>query len=1031
VEKIRALPLGEERVHLCYRFLHDIDRSILPIRSAHEAEDLTCFLVEMLAWDKASHAAVRFLIHHPHPVAAPALLALADTTSLGYLRNQALEALVSLRDERALDLLLDDLAQPSERGHPRTIPLLGQLGDPRALPAIERIANHPHLEREYLHIHKADTTSLSVRDEQHARGMIRRNAARDQKAARQAARLLRSARDGFPIICAFDLDEFALDKLTDNGFLIRSQAANEMYEFYSHEYPFVTADVVFHTFMILVRACIYELETLVLMPRAGDFVCAMVAACLEQAADAPSQEVADRAYANAAFFAVPAILVGERDPGTFDLPRRWQGVVEEVVQRIRQHERVAESLLFDYKDDYTQYKPRGIYSGHPELTGYFQGMRYLGRMQFRLESDEDTHRARLLVELLRSQPELRGEWEELEGILHLLFGERDDLTFREYDRVLAQLGPDGDLAELRQLLGEYPVPRINTAYIPWPESKRWKEKTRGLRIFGQRYTRPEDLLQQVLDMEIWPPSGLHIVAGLLGSRRAAELLTEEGVAPQLEVLKLPGPAADPLRSLSDGMLHCLRPLYDIHPDRPEFMARDPWQERLINSGLGAWAEMRHATLLYTKDAHAYSCASAMTDRFHGYVDPYPRFYERLNELVQRIDDVGSRVQLYAGIDADVRRVRESIASKAGVSVDAFSRAEAVRGIPYVSRYAFREAEVRLSRVVFEEFSSILTRLEAIAEKELRGEGQSIDDGFFLKGLGRRFKHLAFNHSNSDRAQTSMAIVSDVATEYFFKECLEAGVGRPLSIYVAVPDAGRHIICRGAVYTYYEFTQPVSRRLDDQEWREIARYPEESTRVPWIVSRPNLGLQRTLTREELGALFELRDHPGFRIASGKNKHPWRVDEYRNGAAAIGGARVDPKDLDLLLELAQQDTLNIGVRAYAYQELGRMAHMRQVAEFLKHEAARILDQGKAHMTRESHVRLYSSILGFGRVGPDALEALDRIEKRLTELYDNPVKKLVENALALMGAKRQPTVGPLPGYRAAIGRARQQIEAAPVSP
>jgi hypothetical protein len=44
--------------------------------------------------------------------------------------------------------------------------------------------------------------------------------------------------------------------------------------------------------------------------------------------------------------------------------------------------------------------------------------------------------------------------------------------------------------------------------------------------------------------------------------------------------------------------------------------------------------------------------------------------------------------------------------------------------------------------------------------------QGIDDGVFLKGLHKRFKYLALNRaSGTDHAWSSMAMVTDVATEY--------------------------------------------------------------------------------------------------------------------------------------------------------------------------------------------------------------------------------------------------------------------------
>jgi hypothetical protein len=865
IRAIQARPASRAQARLIREFLEEITQSRIEIATPEDAEKLTRFLVEVIreGGRRAPMDAARFLAAHPHPAAAPALFALIDTTGSLSVRTHALEALVGLRHEGVLPILLNDLERPKEHGHERTIQLLGELGDPRALEVLERIAEHP-----------------------------------DQTAARRAVHLLRAARDGFRVRCAFDLSGYAYDRLRSHGFVIIPEAKNEMYEFYGQAYPFVTVDVVFHTFMILMRACIHETEILLLKPRIGAFSRDMLSACLEQAKRARDPRTARGAFANAAFFAVPAALCHDLDIRDLDLPSEWEKKARTVLERIRAHQRVDGSVLFGYSEDYTQYKPRGLYSNSPELTGYFQGLRYLGRMQFRLESDEDTDRACLLVDLLRTHPELRGEWEMLDRVMGQLFGERDDLTFEEYEEAMYAAGSRTVGRELITRLEQYLSPRINTAYIPWPESTRWKKKTRGLRIFGQRYTRPVHLMQQTIDQDIWPPTALHVVAGLLGLERARTILSEQVGAIALEQLKLPLPAEDPLRSLSDGALHCLRPLSEPSEHRPGFMSRAPWHERLINSALGAWAEVRHATLLYTKDAHYYSCCSAMTDRFHGYVDPYPRFYERLNALVQRVVGVLDESRLFTAIESDLEKTLEEVAAEAGVSADSLRAARMVKGIPYVLTYRFQEEQVRLRREDLEEFSSILQKLQAIAAKELRGEAQSISDGFFLKGLGGRFKHLAFNRSNSGHARESMAIVSDVATEYLCQETFEVGVGRPLAIYVAIADEGCSHVCKGAIYTYYEFTYPFDRRLNDAEWKQLARYPDETEVVPWIATRPELGLQRTLPREELGALRGCRKHPGLQGRNRRGTHPWRVDAFRDAAKMVSGSRVAPCDLDLL-------------------------------------------------------------------------------------------------------------------------------------
>ncbi len=64
-----------------------------------------------------------------------------------------------------------------------------------------------------------------------------------------------------------------------------------------------------------------------------------------------------------------------------------------------------------------------------------------------------------------------------------------------------------------------------------------------------------------------------------------------------------------------------------------------------------------------------------------------------------------------------------------------------------------------------------------------------------------------------------AIVTDIATDPN-GTCLEIGTGNPSTIYVVVPIDGELRICVGAVYSFYQFEQPLSNRLTDSEWRQM-------------------------------------------------------------------------------------------------------------------------------------------------------------------------------------------------------------------
>jgi hypothetical protein len=73
--------------------------------------------------------------------------------------------------------------------------------------------------------------------------------------------------------------------------------------------------------------------------------------------------------------------------------------------------------------------------------------------------------------------------------------------------------------------------------------------------------------------------------------------------------------------------------------------------RALCSALGAWAELQHATAIYVKDANVYMGGSAMLDRFHGFVEPVPEFYRRLDQLVTGYARTMDRYGLFQHVSA--------------------------------------------------------------------------------------------------------------------------------------------------------------------------------------------------------------------------------------------------------------------------------------------------------------------------------------------------------------------------------------------
>ena len=62
-----------------------------------------------------------------------------------------------------------------------------------------------------------------------------------------------------------------------------------------------------------------------------------------------------------------------------------------------------------------------------------------------------------------------------------------------------------------------------------------------------------------------------------------------------------------------------------------------------------------------------------------------------------------------------------------------------------------------------------------------------------------------------------AVVADVATG--MDQALTEGTGRIMELYVVFPAKGKLHIGRGGIYSQYEFVQPTSNRLTDEQWRQ--------------------------------------------------------------------------------------------------------------------------------------------------------------------------------------------------------------------
>jgi len=641
-----------------------------------------------------------------------------------------------------------------------------------------------------------------------------------------------------------DLDRVAnpdlLTRLTDeqrallekNGFVVVPSRIEQIYEVYKSAKErgipiFVTTDALLHTYHILYDYTLRAAEINYFVNDLKGLNAAMIKAAEEQYS-AATGKVREAARRNLAFFSVASALL---DPDT-QIPAEVAKDVQAELNLIEAHQGFAQSPIFGYREDYSQYVPRGHYTRNETFQRYFKAMMWYGRMMFRLKpgpSPEaveagrmETRQAILIVAALQNaqvgeEPAL-AVWERIYEPTVFFVGKTDDLNVYDYAQAirevygdqltLADLEDDAKLDEFIQRAMTLRPPRIVSSYVT--DREKPEEVTKGFRFMGQRFIPDSYIFQQLVYDKVGTqdnprlfPKGLD-VAAVLNSQRAYEILLEvydEGryanYQEQMEKLRKEFSQLPPeqwVENLYWSWLHALRPLLEVKSEGyPTFMQNQAWLDKDLNTFLGSWTELRHDTILYAKQSYTMKATGIMPqpEPAKGYVEPQPAVYARLAALAR---------QMRTGLEG--------------------------RGLLDV------EYSDKLERL-----ESLLLSLKTMAEKELAGEALSEEEYELIRNIGGILESITTFSAKVEEEITSeaderMAIVADVHTDVNTGLVLEEGVGDAFIIYVVAPLEGRLVVTQGGVFSYYEFTHPMDDRLTDEAWQKLEPKPDLPT---WVGS----------------------------------------------------------------------------------------------------------------------------------------------------------------------------------------------------
>jgi len=546
-----------------------------------------------------------------------------------------------------------------------------------------------------------------------------------------------------------------------------------------------------------------------------------------------------------AFFCVPARIL---DPD-FQVPADVKGRVEKDLALMEAHAGFAVSNVLESVEDFSQYLPRGHYTRNEMFQRYFKAMMWYGRRMFRVvevrpsalpirDPWSEGHMLRetrelLLITALLYSVDVGGRpaietWKALYVPTTLFAGRTEDLNPMEVralmDRVWGRIPQYGDLTdekvrEFGRAAAEFSKPKVDSSGAG----------RKGFCFMAQRFT-PDSYIMQcvVTDADVpfgegvpphplpytgdrvprpftwgrnrymnpperrFMPRGLDVMA-VFGCDEALAILKAEGDADYKGYQEMVAFLREDVgrmmakrkeQNLYYAWLHALQPMMKPIASEhvPECLRSRRWLRKQLATALASWVELRHDTILYVKQSYTPT-AKAMPVHLpvRGYVEPQPEVFRRIGRMVGKMRrELAALGVMPQGLEENYGR-----------------------------------------------FAAACDRLAEIAGREVRGQPLTEEDYAFIRraaGLLKRCTLLPdeLREKILSGTDSQMALVADVHTDNNAKKVLEEAVGTPFLLTVRMPLDGEMTTLRGAVFSYYEFKQPMQDRLTDEAWQQMLK-----------------------------------------------------------------------------------------------------------------------------------------------------------------------------------------------------------------
>ncbi len=598
----------------------------------------------------------------------------------------------------------------------------------------------------------------------------------------------------------------AVATLTEHGFTIVPGDTRHFHHIYEGAeyagYPvFMTTDAAYHVWHLAFDKILREVEQQSLLPALEGMLAVLVELARAQEAELTGTPLADPANRVRQFYEAAAALL-EIDVGPIGPLAEQEVTLARAAAERADSPTIGtnvESGFVTVKTDYSLFRPRGHYTRNSDLERYFRAMSQLGNNAFLHTPERGLQMGILATRVLLADPEVVAAWQRIYEPTAFLVGAADDYTPFEVNAAVTAVVPTGwddiqqfvDLETVaavgRELRSTRPV-QIN------PEAA-------SVRIMGSRFVIDSFIFDQLVAPRVpardtASPLDLAAAAGSEWAYGVLEAAGETGYAGYDEALEemqelLAGrDIADWGRTVYDAWLYALEPMWLPHgAEFPDFMQPPAWSAKAHQTGFGSYTELKHDTILYTKQAVAEGGGEEPPTPPRHWVEPDPVVYRRLGAVAALMrSGLDSRRLLndeYVALLADLEEFYGWLASIA---------ADELAGIP----------------------------INAADNDQLSWIGSSLET-FWLRTSD-------FDLNVDSGPDSHAALVADIMSNA--TAVLEVGTGFVDRIFVLVPnDAGVFQVAVGGVYSYYEFWNE-GPRLTDEEWRALLESGAAPDRPEW-------------------------------------------------------------------------------------------------------------------------------------------------------------------------------------------------------